>query len=417
MPWRTTVCALFLTLGSALGCSRPTESPRITKPTSPPDPVNATGTPPLNNSVPTRKLSTVATLRGIVVDGTGMDGNPVREICPGRRVAACPGVEVRGDVPPPLISTPKRVVPVIVQGEYDGATLRVQKVDADTPLSDEPSERYRNPCPEYQALLTGPVNGPETLRLALERLQQAYDSRVSGIWWDRPRQTLAVRMTGDVSDIKEYVKSELKLKRGERLCIVGGATITRAEGSHKIERLHRLLEPTEALFLSGGLDEVSGRARIQLEAVDAATREIIVKEVGPDVELEAFIELVDARLEEMPLPPARGAFPLVTSPARSSSAMMHALGRFSLHADRARSCVYLKGGTDEDTRVQPLLPFGYAVLDGPLRLVDYDGRVVAVEGERTDWGGGNVGSPSAASTVPDCGAVSAWSGAPMRREL
>jgi hypothetical protein len=288
----------------------------------------------------------------------------------------------------------------------------VEKIEAGPPLQDESSDRYRNPCPEYQTPLRGPENGPETLQAELERLQQTYESRISGIWWDRTRQTLTIRVTGDASEVKK----DLKLKRGERLCVVGGATITRAEAAQKSERLYRLLEPTEARFLSGGYDEVSGRPQIQLEAVDAATRKLIENEMGPDAEVDAFIELLDARLDEMPLPPARGAFPLVTNPARSSSAMMMALGRFSLQADRAQSCVYLQGSADEKRRFQPLLPFGYAVLDAPLRLVDFDGRVVAVEGELTDWVGGNVGSRSAPGDVPACGAASAWSGAPTRRK-
>lgn len=412
------MCALLLALGSTLTCSPHTEPtlPTEASPTeaSPTDHINPVRTPPVTSSAPARRASVAAKLHGIAIHGTGADGNPSLEICPGQRVAPCPGVELIGDIPPPFIPDAARVVPVIVHGEYDGAAIQVQKIEADTPRSDESSDRYRNPCPEYQTLLQGPANGPDTLRLALERLQQTYDSRVAGVWWDRPRQTLTVRMTGDVSDVKQHVKNDLK--RGERLCIVGAAATTRAEAARKIERLHSRLEATEALFLSGGFDEVSGRARVQLEAVDAATREIIENEVGLDVQVDAFIELLDARLEELPLAPARGAFPLVTNPARSSSAMMHALGRFSLHVDREHNCVYLQSTAGDDRRVQPLLPFGYAVIDAPLRLVDYDGRVVAVEGELTDWGGGNVGSTAAATAVPDCGAESAWSGAPIRRD-
>src|SRR5690606_15176886 len=205
-------------------------------------------------------------------------------------------------------------------------------------------------CPEYQTPRQGYVNGPEPLQAELERLQTTYGSRVAGIWWARPRQTLTVRMTGDVSEVKKSVK----LQRGERLCIVGGATITRDLAAEKIERLRKLLQPTEALFLSGGYDEVSGRPQIQLEALDAETRTMIEKELGHDAVLTAFVETLDASLEEMPLPPARGAFPLVTSPARSSTAMMQALGRFSLHADRTQGCVYLKGSAAEEQRIQPL---------------------------------------------------------------
>src|SRR5690606_28626198 len=95
------------------------------KPSGAPDDVNSSGTPAVTNSVPPRRPLVSAKLRGIAVDGTGADGNPVREICPGQRVAPCPGVELVGDIPPPLVSTATRIVPVIVQGKYDGATLLV----------------------------------------------------------------------------------------------------------------------------------------------------------------------------------------------------------------------------------------------------------------------------------------------------
>lgn len=406
----------MLTFGGALACSRPSPPAQEADPTAAtdsvtPDSATPVDAPPATSSAKARKPSVSVQLRGVAIRGAGMSGNPVLEICAGQRVAPCPGIELVGDVPPELISTAARAVPVIAHGAYDGTTLQMEKVEAGAPLEDQSSDRYRNPCPEYQTALGGPVNGPETLQAEMERLQKNYDSRISGIWWDRPRQTLTIRMTGDVSEVKK----DLKLKRGERLCVVGGATITRAEAGEKIERLHKLLEPTEALFFSGGYDEVSGRSQVGLEAVDAATRKIIESEMGSDVEIDAFIELMDARLEEMPLPPYRGAFPLVTNPARSSTGMMHALGRFSLHADRAQSCVYLQGSGSDERRVQPLLPFGYAVLDAPLRLVDFDGRVVAAEGETTDWGGGNVGASSAAHARSTCGAASAWSGAPIGR--
>ncbi len=417
---RRWVGVLLLTCGGVLGCSRHPERAHSMQPTTPADSAQLADTQaaqtqvvepqPATSSAPIRRASVAAKLRGVAMHGVGPDGSPVLEICPGERIAPCAGVELVGEIPPQLVSTAARIVPIVARGTYDGVSLQVEEVQTGTPLREQSRERYRNPCPEYQTPLPGPANGPDTLRIELERLQQTYDSRVSGIWWDRPRQTLTVRLTGDVSEVKK----NLMLERGERFCIVGGAANTRAEAASKVERMHQLLERTEAIFLSGGFDEVSERLQIQLEAVDAATRKLIESEAGRDVQVHAFIELLDARLKEMPLPPARGVFPLVTNQARSSTGM-HALGRFSLHADRTHHCVYLQGSSGKGSRMQPLLPFGYAVLDAPLRLVDFDGRVVAVEGETTDWGGGNVGTTSAANAAPTCGAASAWSGAPSRR--
>lgn len=359
----------------------------------------------------TRRAEVAAKLHGVVVRGVGVNEKPVLELCPGERFAPCPGVELVGNVPAQFISTEARVVPMTAYGKYSGATLQVEKIEGRTLRDEESPERYRNPCPEYQTPLGGPENGPETLQAEMERLERDYEARISAVWWDRPRQTLTVRMTGDVSEVKK----SLKLKQGERLCLVGGAAVAQAEIVEKIEGLYALLSRGEAMFLSSSYNSVSGRAQVELEALDAATRKIIEDQVGSEAEIDAFIEVLDAHLQEVPLPPRRGAFPLVTNPARSSSAMMMALGRFSLHADRAQRCVYLKAGPGEGTRLQPLLPFGYAVLDEPLRLVDFDGRVVAREGELTDWAGGHVGAPSATDGAATCGAESAWSGAPTRR--
>ena len=141
-----------------------------------------------------------------------------------------------------------------------------------------------------------------------------------------------------------------------------------------------------------------------------SSRREAARRLGRDAKLHTFIELTDASLSEMPLPASGGALPLATGTARSESAMMQALGRFELRVDERARCVYL--ADHDQQRLMPILPFGYRVEDDPLRLVDFDGNVVATGGKMVDWGGGNTGAPSGSFAKYACGADRTWVGRP-----
>jgi hypothetical protein len=89
---------------------------------------------------------------------------------------------------------------------------------------------------------------------------------------------------------------------------------------------------------------------------------------------------------------------------------MMALGQFTVHYDPALRCAYL-GGLEE--RVLPIWPFGYWATASPFKVHDFDGNVVAQEGEKLDFGGGLVDIVHVQADNT-CGAKQAWVGRPQR---
>jgi hypothetical protein len=348
-----------------------------------------------------------ATLTGIIIEGRDATGKPALEICPRERIEPCPGVILQGTIAPEHISKPGRITRARARGSYDGDRLVVHSVESLGPAErDHGVDAFRNPCLEYQSPKPGPVNGSQSIADLTHRLNTEYEDRVAGIVWDRPRKTLTVRLTGDISGLRE----KLNIKPDDRVCLVGGSPRAMKNAAELVNELGNRMRQTEALFVGGGVNAVSGAIEMSFEALDRQTRALLEKEVGRGANLHAFIELTDASLSEMPLPTSAGALPLATGTARSESAMMQALGRFELHVDERARCVYLADHAQQ--RLMPILPFGYRVEDDPLRLVDFDGNVVATGGKVVDWGGGNTGAPSGSFAKYACGADRTWIGRP-----
>lgn len=176
-----------------------------------------------------------------------------------------------------------------------------------------------------------------------------------------------------------------------------------------------------AELLETSYNERTKQLEVKLEALDGALRRSIEEAASSkwsaaSVKLSAFITLEDETLGELPFPPVRGDFPLWTGKVRSPQAMHQALGHFVLRVDRAQSCVYLQGEDPASARVLPSLPFGYAVFDDPLRLVDVEDRIVAREGELVPWGGSGAELTDKSlvpDSVPRCGATRFWHGVPQ----
>ncbi|MET0413666.1 MAG: hypothetical protein ABW217_20320, partial [Polyangiaceae bacterium] len=244
-----------------------------------------------------------------------------------------------------------------------------------------------------------------TGRARADELERRYPERFAGLWWDRERSLYTVWLTGDVADVERP-----SLRDG--LCVVGGARFSARELDARLARVRSILSESGVLLVEGGSDVLANRVQLRVESIDRAALSRVRAAGGDAVELISFIELAERALAELPAPPARGDVPLITSPLRSSTAMMQALGHFAVRLDEARRCVYLEAQNGE--RLLPLWPFGYAAFTGPLRIVDYDDVEVAREGAAIAFGGGHVPlSPALAARA--CGAQSAWSGAPSRR--
>lgn len=373
------------------------------------DPTEPQGNPvAVTSSADSRAERVEAHLYGIIVAGKDFDGKPVLEICARTRMESCPGVILDGDVPKELISQPNALVRVKATGSYDGDRLAVRKLEGLGPIERYGNvDRYRNPCPEYQTAKAGPANGNQSISDLTERVNTQYKERIAGVFWDRIRQTLTIRVTGDIDGLRE----KLNIAPGDQICLVGNAARSLEVGTQRMNEIAEKLHAGDAGFRHGGVDEVTGVVEIGLEAVDSETRSLLEKELGSDAKIDVFIELTTASLNQMPHAKKRGEVPLATGSSRSQTGGMHALGRFELHYDKEKKCVYLQTqGTD--ARIMPLLPFGYRIELEPLRIIDFDGKVVVQGGKTTDWGGGNIGEPPERFAPYACGATSAWSGWP-----
>lgn len=177
-----------------------------------------------------------------------------------------------------------------------------------------------------------------------------------------------------------------------------------------------LLDDTVEVLRTRGVVVVTARAQVdrvelEVEVLDGPTLAFIQVRFGAQARVTAYLELLDDELEALPSSRVRGDFPLRTHSTRLATGSHHSLGYFSLRVDRVEGCVFLQSVGTSPTRVMPVLPFGYRVLDVPLRLVDFDGRIIAYEDQVVPWGGG------ATPLEPEdysmrCRATRAFSGAP-----
>jgi hypothetical protein len=133
---------------------------------------------------------------------------------------------------------------------------------------------------------------------------------------------------------------------------------------------------------------MQNRVHIQVEAANDALLTALQREVSADIVVDSFIYVHGASLTELPEPKVRGDLPLLTSNTRWDYGGMAALGRFTLHWNADQRCVYLRDPSGEP--VVPLLPNGFAAFADPLRLEDYDGNAVMLEGREQNFGGGYV---------------------------
>lgn len=195
---------------------------------------------------------------------------------------------------------------------------------------------------------------------------------------------------------------------------LSGGPLSQETAQEIMRRLVDSAQDYAKVFISGSIDEKKGLIEIQLEGLDPKLREILQKEAGREIVIRSFFELDSASLRDLPAPSSLGELPLFTHTTRSG-ASLSALARVRLQVDREKSCVYLSSGEENSHRIQPRLPFGYYILDQPLRLLDFDGNVVAREGELLSWGGGG-GELTTPEDETTCGATRVWAGSPMQKK-
>ncbi len=363
-------------------------------------------------SASSRKLR--VRLTGVVApNGSQWVDNPAGadaglEICPGAAFRPCSGVDILGSIPPELVSTRTQTVVAQLEGSYDGAAIELDTPARLAPVRAQPD--YRNPCAEHQSVVSfkGDGNPRPTLHEIATRIEHEEAARFAGAWWDRHRQTFTVRMTGDVSHLASRYTPP---SRRDRLCLVGGAKHSMQSLLQAFDNVVVALDASRAWLIEGGPNVWANRIEVRVEHADAALARHVSATARVDVGLESFIEVLEGSIADLPEPEKIGDIPLITSARRWSYGGMHALGHFAIRLDEAARCVYLRDARGQ--RVLPIWPHGYSAHSNPLRVLDFDARIVSKGGEIQTFGGGHfrledmLGRPE-----NTCGAISVWSGTP-----
>ncbi|AUX42338.1 uncharacterized protein SOCE26_037680 [Sorangium cellulosum] len=396
--------ATLLLAACASPPNRPAAPPAGSAPAAPSAAPAASASPAGSASQGAGAAGPRATAPVVVTGVVVARGGGKLEICPDTAVGACAGIEVQGQVDPAFLSTAKKDVVVRVPGVFDGARL---KVDGKITTADvQRSFNFNNRCPEFQQPAGG--NPKEQLPAEVERLVQAQADRFAGRWWDQERKTMALWFTGDATALKREVQ---RIAPGARVCVLGNAKFSERALEAVRPRADAILAANDVLVSSSSLDTLGNRVVYTVEAIDPRTLDQLRREVGDAVRVVSFIELRDGSLATLPSAPRTGDIPLVTSRMRNE-ARMQALGRFSVHLDAERRCVYLQDAAGR--RVLPVWPFGYSATREPFAILDFDGKVAARPGAVINFGGGQVELKQVQATET-CGAQWAWIGAPEGR--
>jgi hypothetical protein len=378
----------------AIGCAE--RRPRVV-PTSEPAPPSHDDAPPAPPKPPPDTASKVTAAR-VIVTGVLLRRGAEIEICPGESVAPCPGIRVQGKVEDAWLSDNEKISVWRLSGSFDGTTLVLDAPAQPTTSTSEPN--FKNGCPELQKPKKGAVNPDLELMRTVERLVQEAGERVAGSWWDRERQTMVISVTGDPSGLRQ---SAAKLAPGARICVQGQARNSEAELERKRAKADEILRKHGVVWSGSGGDVTRNEIVYDAEAIDPATLAELARETGDAIRVVAFIELLEHGLEQMPMPAARGDLALATKKSRSAGGMA-ALGQFKVRYDRVQRCVYFDANEE---RMLPVWPFGYWATSSPLVIYDYDGNVVAKEGDAIELGGGMVDIEHAGADN-SCGAKQAW---------
>jgi hypothetical protein len=356
---------------------------------APPPPTSGDAAAPSREPVP------------VVVTGVLIRRDAVVEICPGSAYAPCAGIEVVGQVPEAWLSTPERVAVWHVSGRFDGSKLSLSGAEP-SKLGDRPN--YRNACAEFQEPRAG-QNADDRLSADVAAVIAEEAQRVAGHFWDMQRQTMVISVKGDTTELTKRVRARFPKSR---ICIQP-ARFSEQELEQARARADDILKDGGVVWSSSSIDVVQNRVVYDAEVLDAPTLAKLRQEAGDAVLVTAFIRLPEHALDQLPVASQRGDVPLVTETSRNAG-RMNALGRFSVHYDAARHCVYLQDSTGN--RLLPVWPFGYWATKNPFVVYDYDDQPVGSPGAVVEFGGGNV-DVQHVKAPSSCGAKTAWIGAPL----
>ena len=330
----------------------------------------------------------------------GQDG--IAEVCPGTG-GPCPGVLLLGGAP--SLDDPSNMVRLI--GLYDGRNIFVEEWDEVVPAETD----FTNPC---GLSATGFGNPPDGAFEAVDREVAGSRDRLAGMWWDSSNQVMTLWFTGDaVDDLR--VQLEAAASGEMALCVVGGAMYSEQQLLQIQSDLDRFIDYRALGVQSTSTDIINNRVEVSSELLDEPTRLTLEAEFAGAVVVHAFIEVLNGLVADLPdpLPAIAGDVELVTQSTRAGDGMT-ALGRFVVMFDADRGCVYFPGDEESNNgepgtggRTLPVWPFGYTAQSDPLRIYDFDGNLLAAEGDTIEMGGGFV-SAEFTDVENDCGATGAW---------
>jgi hypothetical protein len=318
---------------------------------------------------------------------------------------ACPGIVLEGEIDPDLIASEDNPVVVEVTGSYDGR--RVLASSAPVPVEYPPiaSVEFASLCPDLQG--TPALNPDDTLVQDVTNYTLG-QADYAAMWWDREMATLTVWFKGD--DVSAHREAIARIAGEEPVCVAGGARYSETELLEASSLLNGF-EDSRGLALATwgyGVGGVSNRIDLPLEELDAETRDALTELVGDRVVPYPYLYLPAASLAELPtpIPVVEGDVDLNTSRVRVGGGM-DALGQFTIGYDSELNCVYFPGDENGASgRTVPVWPFGYSATSSPLVIHDYDGNLLAGEGDQIELGGGFVDAGFVEGNT--CGAAGAW---------
>ena len=330
----------------------------------------------------------------------GQDG--IAEVCPGTG-GPCPGVLLLGGAP--SLDDPSNMVRLI--GRYDGRNIIVEEwTEVDSAEVD-----LTNPCGTG---VPGFGNPPDEVFPAVDREVAGMRDRLAAMWWDSANQVMTFWFTGgDVDDLRDQLAAVAGDAMG--ICVTGGAQYSENELLRIQSDLDGVIDFRALGVQSTSADIINNRVEVSSEFLDEPTRLALEDEFDGAVVVHAFIEVLNGVVADLPDPqPAiAGDVELVTQSTRAGGGMA-ALGQFVVMFDAVRGCAYFPGDEESNNgepgtggRTLPVWPFGYTAESDPLRIYDFDGNLLAEEGDTIEMGGGFV-SAEFMDVENDCGATGAW---------
>lgn len=327
------------------------------------------------SSIPSVDSTTLSVEAGrqVTIAVSGWVGADRRGIvlCPSEFTEACPGIPVTGDL------TPKG--PVRATGRYDGVSLNVETVESWTPY--ERAELF-NPCTGG----SGPGAGGQSpdIQSRVEDALAGDERRLAGLWLADGQMVVA--LTGPDDELAERIRAA-----HHRVCVDTGYPSSQEEIGTLASDISVTLMFDEGVWILDSWDSVvDGPIRIRVEAIDAPTLDTVAALYGDALDLTAYIEVLDAPLEELPAqqPPVPADVVIPTAGTRGGLSMAALANDVVLTLDAGASCLFQDQGGYREVVVWP---FGYSAVSGdPTIVYDPAGNEVAQTGVPFDLGGGNA---------------------------